>query len=73
MIRIRIADEPMKIRALGFLAGRFSFKTWADGKMLVPEPALPFMAREGISFIVEGPATYAEQIAAFRDPAAAAI
>ena len=44
-------------RALGRLAGRFPFKSWASGEMLVPEAALSFLAVEGVSFLVEGPAT----------------
>lgn len=73
MIRIRFTDDDTKRRAIGFLAGRFSFKSWATGQMLVPEAALPHMARQSISFIVEGPATYEEQIAAFRNPTATAV
>jgi len=38
--------------------------------MLVVEAALPALAVEGIPFIAEGPATYAEAIPAFRDVAA---
>jgi O-antigen/teichoic acid export membrane protein len=37
---------------LGYLTGRFSFNSWASGEMVVPEAALPHMAKEGISFIV---------------------
>jgi hypothetical protein len=55
MIRIHFPDLENKRRALGFLAGRFSFKSWADGLMLVPETALGALAVEGISFVVEGP------------------
>jgi len=29
MIRIRFTNETSKRRALGYLAGRFSFKSWA--------------------------------------------
>ncbi len=58
MIRIHFTDLEAKRRALGFLAGRFSFKSWATGEMIVPEPALASLAREGISFIVKGPATH---------------
>jgi hypothetical protein len=61
MIEIRFADLESKRRAIGKLAGRYSFKSWATGEMLVPEAALGFLAVEGISFHVEGPATY-EQI-----------
>jgi hypothetical protein len=73
MIRIRFTERAAKRRALQFLLGRFSFKSWKTGEMIVPEAALAEMAREGITYVVEGPATYAEQIAAFRNPAAAAV
>jgi len=73
MIRILILDEANKRRALGYLAGRFSFKSFATGEMQVPEYALSALAREGISFKVEGPATYEQITAAFRGPASKAI
>ena len=66
MILIRFPDIELKRRALGSLAGRFPFKSWASGEMLVPESALPFLAVEGISFTVEGPATYEQSGPAFR-------
>jgi hypothetical protein len=40
MIRIYFTDDSAKRRALGYLAGRFSFESWATGEMLVPEYAL---------------------------------
>lgn len=58
MIRIRFPDEASERRALGHLAGRFSFKSWASGETLVPETALVSLALEGLRFNVEGPATY---------------
>lgn len=73
MILIRFPDSESKRRALGFLAGRFSFKSWATGEMAVPETALAHLATEGIPFSVEGPATYERLISAVRDPAAAAV
>jgi hypothetical protein len=73
MIRIRFTDQSMKRRALGYLAGRFSFKSWVTGEMLVPEYALPELAREGITFIVEGPATYEQITQAVRNPPASAV
>jgi hypothetical protein len=73
MIRIRFSDLDNKRRALGYLAGRFSFKSWATGEMLVPDYALSALANEGISFTVEGPATYEQLISAFRNPPASAI
>jgi hypothetical protein len=72
MIIIRFPDDKAKRRALGFLPGRFSFKSWATGEMMVPENALPFLAVEGIPFSVEGPATY-ERLAPLRNPAAVAV
>ena len=69
MIVIRFADAESKKRALGFLAGRFAFKTWATGEMAVPESALGQLASEGIGFTVEGPASYERLISAVRGPA----
>lgn len=73
MIRIRFPDVGFERQALGFLLGRFSFKSWANGETLVPDQALPALAREGIPFLVEGPATYEQIIAAVRNPPASAI
>ena len=73
MIRIRFTDPIGERRALGYLAGRFSFKSWATGEMLVPEPALASLAREGISFLVEGPAIYEQLIPALRYPSNSAV
>ena len=73
MIVIRFEDSESKRRALGFLAGRFSFKSWSSGEIAVPEAALAHLAREGITFAVEGPATYERLISAVRDPAPATI
>ena len=72
MIIIRFPDDKAKRRALGFLPGRFSFKSWATGEMMVPETALPFLAVEGIPFSVEGPATY-ERLAPLRNPPAVGV
>ena len=73
MIRIRFPDSVAKRRALGRLAGRFSFTSWATGEMLVPESALGYLAVEGIPFSVEGPATYEQNAPALRGSAAAAV
>ena len=56
MILVRFPNAESERRALGHLAGRFSFKTWATGEVLVPESALAFLATEGITLTVEGPA-----------------
>jgi hypothetical protein len=72
MIIIRFPDEESKRRALGHLVGRFSFKSWASGELMVPKDALALLADEAIRFSVEGPASY-EQIASLRNPAAAEV
>jgi hypothetical protein len=73
MIRIRFTDLDSKKRALGRLAGRYSFKSWSTGEMLVPEAALGYLATENISFLVEGPATYEQSTPALRNPAPASV
>ena len=69
MIIIRFPDETAKKRALGYLAGRFSFKSWATGEMMVPEGALAALAIESIPYSVEGPATYEHLVPSVRVPA----
>ena len=73
MILIRFPNAESKRRALGHLAGRFAFKSWASGEMVVPESALPSLAVQGIAFTVEGPASYEQNGPAFRGVAAPAI
>jgi hypothetical protein len=68
MIIIRFDNEAAKRTALGFVAGRFSFKSWASGEMMLPKEALSLLAEEEIRFTVEGPATY-ERLASLRNPA----
>ncbi len=72
-IRIRFTDPVMERRALGYLPGRFSFKSWDTGEMLVPDTALSYLAFEGITFVVEGPATYENLIPSIRIPPATAV
>jgi len=69
MIQVRFTDLESKRRALGRLAGRYPFKSSATGEMLVPEAALGYLAVEGISFHVEGPATYEQNTPAIRSVA----
>jgi hypothetical protein len=73
MILITFPTPEAKRAALGQLAGRFSFKSWATGEMLVPEDALPFLAVQGVSFTVEGPATYEQNGTALRGAAPATV
>lgn len=73
MIKIRFSDAATERRALGYLAGRFSFKTWATGETVVPEAALGALAVEGIQFTVLGRATYEQSVSAVRNPPAATV
>ena len=73
MIRIRFPDATQEREALGYLAGRFSFKSWATGETLVPEGALPHLAAEGVSFSVVGPAKYEQCIPSVRAAAATPV
>jgi hypothetical protein len=73
MILIRFPDPATERRALGFLVGRFSFKTWSSGETMVPESALGALAAAGIRFSVEGPATYEQLAATVRNPPASAL
>ena len=73
MILIHFPDSESKRRALGYLSGRHSFKSWATGEMIVPEAALADLASEGVSFIVEGPATYERIISTIRGAVAAPV
>jgi hypothetical protein len=54
MIRIRFPDMATEQRALGFLAGRFSFRSWANGETRVPSAALAALALAGIQFSTQG-------------------
>jgi hypothetical protein len=73
MVVVRFPDSGVKRRALGWLAGRYSFKSWAGEKTLLPEKALGELAMEGVAFTVEGPATYEQIVASLRNPAAVAV
>jgi hypothetical protein len=73
MIRIRFPDAATERRGLGFLIGRFAFKSWATGETLVPPEALGALARENIPFFAEGPATYEQITQPVRTPPAPAL
>jgi len=73
MILIRFPDADAKRQALGFLAGRFSFKSWASGEVAVPETALAYLATENIPFSVEGQATYERLISSVRNSSATKV
>jgi hypothetical protein len=73
MVRIRFPDRATEINALGWLAGRFSFKTWSNGETMLSEVALPHLTHEGIPYTVVGPATYEHQLPTLRNPPATAV
>lgn len=73
MTIVRFPDSASKRRALGLLAGRFPFKSWATGEMAVPEPALGYLAEHDVRFSVEGQASYERLISAVRDPASSQV
>lgn len=52
MIKIRFPNSDSERKALGYLAGRFPFKTLVDGYTLVPEAALSWLTEKDISFTV---------------------
>ena len=73
MIIITFPNLETKRRALGYLSGKFPFKSWANGEMMVPEEAESCLTREGIDHTALGPATYEHLIPAVRDPSAPAV
>ena len=67
MVIVRLPDLETERKALGWLTGRFSFKSWESGDLMVHDNALPYLAREGIAFEVKGPATYEHFVPAVRN------
>lgn len=62
MITIVFPDRETEKRAVGFLLGRFSGRVLKTGEHIVPEAALEALADQGISFTVQGKATYEQQV-----------
>ena len=62
MIQLRFPHAESERKALAYLAGRFTFKTYADGCTLVPEAALSRLATEDITFTVEVRAAYEQLV-----------
>ena len=73
MVKVHFPNTEAERKALGFLAGRFPFKTYAGGYSLVPEVAIARLASEGIPFTVEGPASYEQSFSTIRDSSASSI
>jgi hypothetical protein len=67
MIQIHFPDSDTEAEALGFLAGRYSFRSFEDGTTLVPESALGHLAAHGIRFTVGGKAAYEQFVPTIRD------
>ena len=44
MVILRFDNADEERRALGWLAGRFSFKSWDNGDLMVHEGVLPYLA-----------------------------
>jgi hypothetical protein len=73
MVTITFPDRDTERRALAYLLGRFSGRALRSGEHIVPEAALEALADQNIPFTVKGKATYAEQLAALRGVASAAV
>jgi hypothetical protein len=67
MIHITFPDPTTESKALGFLAGRFSFKSFENGTTLVPEAALGHLAARGLQFTVQGTAVYEQVVPTLRN------
>jgi len=72
MTLIRFPNEEAKDRALELLIGEYPFKSWRSGELLLPEEALPLLARSNVPFVFEGLDAY-ERISALRDPSPASV
>jgi hypothetical protein len=73
MVIIRFDDGETEKKAMDYLVGRHPFKTWANGDLMVPEPALGELAAEAIVFRVEGAAKYEHFVPAVGNPASASV
>ena len=73
MVKVRFTTSEGERKALGLLARRYPFKTFADGYTLVPDGALSRLAVEGVAFTVEGRADYEHDISTVRAPSPSSI
>ena len=69
MILIQFPDRATEEKAIGFLAGKCSFKSFNDGTTLVPDAVLGLLAAHGIRFTVEGKAVYDQIVPTIRGTA----
>ena len=70
MVTVTFPDRDTEKRAMAFLLGRFSGRVLKSGEHLVPEAALEALADQNTPFEVKGKATFEQQVAALRGPAA---
>jgi hypothetical protein len=73
MISIQFPDTATEMAALGFLAGRCSFKSFDNGTTIVPEAVLGLLATQGIRFTVAGKVAYEQVVPTIRDPASSQV
>jgi hypothetical protein len=73
MVIIHFEDSETERKALAFLVGRYSFKTWDNGDLMLPEPALGELAAQGLAFRSKGPATYEHFLPSIRNPIASTV
>ncbi len=71
-VLIRCPDKATEQKALGKLIPRYAGKSWSTGEIMVPADALAFLASEGVTFTVVGPAPY-ERITSLRDSRAVGV
>ena len=71
-VLIRCPDKPTEEKALAKLIPRNAGKSWSSGEIMVSSDALAFLAAEGVTFTVIGPAPY-ERITSLRDSRAVAV
>ncbi len=73
MVIISFEDAETEKKALGFLLGRCSFKTWNNGDLVLPEPEFGELAAQGINFRSKVPATYEHFLRPLRNSAGSTV
>ena len=73
MVIVTFPDKQTEKKAIGFLLGRFFGKFFKSGEHVVPEAAVEALAGQNFVFTVKGKATYEQEVATLRGPAAASI
>lgn len=73
MVIVTFTNPEQERHALGYVVGRFPFKTWHTGELMVPEAALQHLAAQDIHFTVTGRPAYERSIPQVRGSLAAAV